>query len=289
MSTVSQDTLEATHAWFVRHGLAYFVPEERQGARDALRLGRTVPLVLLTGITAAAAGAALALVSDEFSFAPATLVTIGLLAALWYGLTALRARPIVTWALHRTFGGLRTLLPMMSRALPLLLLFVRFLFINAEVWQVTSKLDGGSLWLTVLLFILLAVAFLLVRLPEEVDRTDDHVDNQFLLDACRNTPLEQTCRELVEDPGCDPASYAEVTGYERGNLVMVLMIVQLVQVFLLAVGVFVFFLVFGALVMEPSVVISWIGEERVHAVPHLPHLTAELVQVSVFPAKCSGL
>ena len=32
--------------------------------------------------------------------------------------------------------------------------------------------------------------------------------------------------------------------------------------------------------MEQSVVISWIGEERVHAVPHLPHLTAELVQVS---------
>ena len=41
--------------------------------------------------------------------------------------------------------------------------------------------------------------------------------------------------------------------------------------------------------MEQSVVISWIGEERVHAVPHLPHLTAELVQVSVFLAAFSGL
>jgi hypothetical protein len=94
---------------------------------------------------------------------------------------------------------------------------------------------------------------------------------------------------MVEDPECDPASYAEVSGYERGNLVMVLMIVQLVQVLLLAVGVFLFFLVFGALVMDPGVVISWIGEERVHAVPHLPHLTAELVQVSVFLAAFSGL
>ena len=93
---------------------------------------------------------------------------------------------------------------MMSRALPLLLLFITFLFINAQVWQVTSKLDGGTLWLTVLLFTLLAVAFLLVRLPEEVDRTDDHVDDRFLLEACRNTPLEETCREMVGGPRVRP-------------------------------------------------------------------------------------
>ncbi len=134
---------------------------------------------------------------------------------------------------------------MMSRALPLLLLFITFLFINAEVWQVTSRLDGGDLWLTVLLFSALAVAFLLVRLPEEVDRTDDDVDDAFLLDACRARPSRRRCRELVDDPESDPASFAEVTGFERGNLVMVLVIIQVVQVLLLAVTVFVFFLVFG--------------------------------------------
>ena len=93
---------------------------------------------------------------------------------------------------------------MMSRALPLLLLFMTFLFINAEVWQVTSSLDGGVLWLTVLLFAVLAVAFLLVRLPEEVDRTDDDVDEAFLLGACGGTPLERRRRELVDDPDGDP-------------------------------------------------------------------------------------
>ena len=38
-----------------------------------------------------------------------------------------------------------------SRALPLLLLFVTFLFINAEAWEMTSNLPFGTLWLTVLL------------------------------------------------------------------------------------------------------------------------------------------
>ena len=98
------------------------------------------------------------------------------------------------------------------------------------------------------------MAFLLVRLPEEVDKTDDDVDDEFLLSACRGTPLEQASRELVEDPGADPGSYAEVTGFERWNLVLVLVIVQTVQVLLLAVTVFVFFMLFGSMVMTNDVV-----------------------------------
>ena len=79
------------------------------------------------------------------------------------------------------------------------------------------------------------MAFLLVRLPEEVDRVDDDVDDRLLLSACRGTPLEDGRRELVEDPDADPAAYAEVTGFERWNLILVLMIVQSVQVLLLSV------------------------------------------------------
>jgi len=286
--TPATDPLAATDEWFLRNGLSYFVPERRAGVRQALRPRRIIPFVVVTALVAVALGVGLAQLGEAISFAPATLVTIGILAGLWYGLTALNARPIVTWALSQTFGSLRELLPMMSRALPLLLLFVTFLFINAEVWQVTSRQDGGELWLVVLLFSVLAVAFLLVRLPEEVDRTDDHVDDAFLLDACRGTPLEQVSHDLVDDPDCDPAAFAEVKGYEFGNLVMVLVIIQVVQVLLLAVTVFVFFLVFGGLVMTNDVVEAWIGEGS-HRWRYLPNLTVELVQVSIFLAAFSGL
>jgi hypothetical protein len=282
------EPLAATDDWFLRNGLSYFVPERRADVRRALRPRRLLPFVLVTALVAATAGVGLALFGDQVSLAPATLFTIGLLAALWYALTALKARPIVTWALAQTFGSVRILLPMMSRALPLLLLFITFLFINAEVWQVTSRLDGGDLWLTVLLFAVLAVAFLLVRLPEEVDRTDDHVDDAFVLDACRGTPMEEVSRELVDDPECDPSSFAEVTGYDRTNLVMVLVIIQVVQVLLLAVTVFLFFMVFGALIMTDDVIEAWIGESP-NAWRYLPNLTVELVQVSIFLAAFSGL
>jgi hypothetical protein len=276
------DPIAAADAWFLQHGLSYFVPERRSDVRSALRLQRTVPLVLLVALLAAAAGAGLAWVSGQFSAAPATLVSLGLLAAVWYALTALHARQILTWGLKRTFGGLRRLLPMTTRALPLLLLAITFLFINTEMWQVGGNLSVGSLWLVVLLFALLAVGFLLVRLPEEVDRADDAVDDALLLRACAGTPLEQPCRVLVDDPHADPAAHAEVTGYERWNLILVLMVVQIVQVLLLSVAVFAFLMIFGGLIMTDPVIDAWRAGESFNE-------SRALVQVSVFLAAFSGL
>lgn len=277
-----EETLAATDAWFAQHGLTYFVPERRADVRSALRLKRTIPLAGVVALGAAAVGVTLAWFSDEYSVAAATLVSLGLGAAVWYGLTALQARQIVGWALGRTFGSLRTLLPMTTRALPLLLLAITFLFINTEVWQVASNLTVGDLWLVVLLFLGLAVGFLLVRLPEEVDRADDDIDAAALTRACRGTPLEGPCAELLADETEDPASYAEVTGFERWNLILVLLVIQTAQVILLSLAVFAFLLVFGALIMTPPVTEAWQTSP-----PFRPSVA--LVQVSAFLASFSGL
>lgn len=282
MTAAPAEPLAAAELWFQKHGLPYFVPDERAAVRAALRPGRTLPLLVGVVLVAVAAGVGLAWFSDEISAGPAALLAIVLLAALWYALTALRARSIVGWALSRTSGSLRLLLPMTTRALPLLLLAITFLFINTEMWQVGGNLTVGSLWLVVLLFATLAVGFLFVRLPEEVDRADDEVDDAFLLRACAKTPLADACQELVDDPEADPASYAEVTGYERWNLILVLIIVQLVQVLLLSLSVFAFLMLFGTLIMSGNVMEAWQTD---------PEFTTSraLVQVSTFLAAFSGL
>jgi len=272
----------AAEVWFQRHGLPYFVPTERAAVRAALRPGRTLPLLVGVLLVAVAAGAALAWFADEISAGPALLLAIVLGAAVWYALTALRARPIIGWGLSRTFSSLTRLLPTMSRALPLLLLAIMFLFINTEMWQVGSNLTVGALWLVVLLFTVLGAGFLLVRLPEEVDRADDDVDDQLLLRACAGTPLEGTARALVEDPAADPAAHAEVTGYERWNLILVLMVVQFVQVVLLAACVFAFLMLFGTLIMSGAVLEAWQTDPAFNT-------SRGLVQVSTFLAAFSGL
>ncbi|GAB3783135.1 hypothetical protein [Nocardioides ungokensis] len=278
----------ATEEWFLHHGLSYFVPEQRHAAREALRPRRLVPILLLVALAAAGAAGALAWLADQLAVGPAVLVSLSLAAAVLYALTALKAGPIVRWALAQTFGSLRTLLPMTTRALPLLLLFITFLFISTEVWQVFTNLGFGQLWLTVLLFVFIGVGFLLVRLPEEVDRTDDDVTDAMLLNACRGTPLAEDAERLVADPEADPAAYAEVTGYERWNLVIVLMIVQSVQVLLVSLSVFVFLMLFGSLIMTEPVMQAWLGHNA-HHLPRLQGVSRELLQVATFLSAFSGL
>jgi hypothetical protein len=263
VKALSPDTTRATEQWFLQHGLAYFVPEERHAARAALRPRRVVPLVAAVVLLATGAGGLLAWVSQQVTVAPALLLSLGLAAATWYALTALRARPIVTWALARAAGSLRTLLPMATRALPLLLMFITFLFINTEVWMIASALDGGVLWSTVMLFAAVAVGFLVVRLTEEVDRLDDEVGRE----------------ELGDD--------ADVVGLQRTNLVLVLLITQAFQVLLLALAVFAFFIVFGVVAMDDEVLATWIESDLTYAwsIP----VSRELLQVSTFLAAFSGL
>ncbi|CAM3624529.1 hypothetical protein [Nocardioides zeicaulis] len=273
--------------WFLDHGLPYFVAEERASARAGLRPRRLATLVLVLLVLAGGAGLA-AYLSETYAAGPALWLSVGGLALLWYAVTALRARPIVVFALSRTLGSLRYVAPMASRALPLLLVFVTFLFVNAEAWQMTSNLPFGLLWSTVLLMFGLAVAFLLVRLPEEVDRVDDEVDDAFVVRTCAGTPLEEASRRVADDPSVDPQAHAEVTGFERWNLILVLLVIQSVQVLLLSLTVFVFFMLFGSLVMQEKTQLAWSGLDTVSALPHLTSVSVSLTKVSLFLASFSG-
>lgn len=284
MSTPGTDVEQ----WFLAHGLPYFVSEERAAARAGLRPRRLVLLAVSLLVVAVGAGVLLSWLTGEKSAGPALWLSVTSLGLLWYGATALHGRPILGFALSRTLGSFRYLVPMASRALPLLLVFVTFLFVNAEAWQMTSNLPFGLLWFTVLLMLGLAVAFLMVRLPEEVDRVDDEVDDDFVVRACAGTPLEGASREVAADPSIDPQDYAQVAGFERWNLILVLLVIQTVQVVLLSATVFVFFMLFGSLVMETETQLAWTGLETLRQAPYLSHVSVSLMKVSLFLASFSG-
>ncbi len=275
--------------WFRANGLSYFVPDIRESVREGLTVRRFLPPLLVVLVLAAAAAWLVVTLVDEGTAGPAIVTFFVVVGALVYALTALRARPIVVWALGRTFGSLKLLVPIVSRALPLLLVFITFLFINAEAWQMTANLTAGTLWLTVLLLTSLAVVFLLVRLPEEVDRVDDEVDEAFLRRTTRGTPLEDETERLLAS-GADPSEQAQVDGYDRLNLILVLLVVQVGQVLLLAVAVFGFFLLFGGLVMTKDVQDAWTGlPGGVDSFGFLPNASVELLKVSLFLASFAGL
>jgi hypothetical protein len=275
----------AAEVWFVDHGLPYFVDSVRADVGRRLRRGRLVGVVVIALVGGAAAGLVVGLAEPSAAFVSGLLVTLLVLGA--YALRALKVATIVRWAVRRTFGSLGMLLPLATRALPMLLLFMTFLFINTEVWQVASSLDGGVLGGAVLVFAVVAVGFLLSRLGEELDQFDDDITPDDLREHCRDTPFGPKDIEAAAGRP-DLAAVAQVTGLQKANLVLMLLVAQAVQVLLLVLAVGAFFVVFGAVAIDSRVIETWIGSK-----PSYPFgvgvVSRELLQVATFLSAFSGL
>lgn len=270
--------------WFVGHGLPYFVDGIRARVQRGLAPRRLGLVALLAAVVTGATAAGFAAADLGWLSGLVVGLNLALAGLTLYALVTLRTWEIALWAARRTFSSLGLLFPLVTRALPLLLLFVTFLFINAEVWEVAATLNGRVMWLTVALFLAITVGFLLVRLPEELAVFDRHVDPDTVRERCVGTPLEGFDGDIRTSSGGD----ARITGLQKANLVLMLLVTQLVQVLLLSVSVFVFFVAFGLLVMDPEVVRAWTGHEVLQAVPGFERANWPLIQVSVFLAAFSG-
>lgn len=277
----------AAEAWFVRHGLPWFVDDIRSDVAQRLTRSRVLGVVVLTTVIGVGSGAAVQ-ASPASDFAVVAGITAAGLALVAYALVALHTKPIALWALRRALRSLGLLLPLATRALPILMLFITFLFINTEVWQVASALHGGELWAAVLCFGAVAAGFMVPRMAQELDEFDDRVQMEEVMAGTANTPLADAARRVAA-ADVDLPEQAQVTGLQMVNLVLVLVIAQAVQVFLLALAVFGFFLLFGTLTIDESVIASWVGDDHPQYPPG-PHLVSiELLHVSVFLAGFSGL
>lgn len=282
MADTRPDVL-ATERWFVDHGLPYFVDDIRAEVHHGLARPRLLRVGAVALVLAATVVLGFALTEHlEWDDGVVPGINLGLLSVAGYGLFTLRAWVIAKWAARRTFSSLGLLFPLVTRALPLLLLFVTFLFINAEVWEVSARLDGRVMWLTVALFLAITIGFLLARLPEELAVFDEEVDADVIARRCAGTPVADLAAPI------ETAAEIHLAGLQKANLLLMLLITQLVQVVLLSLSVFVFFVVFGLLVMDPGVIEGWTGE-TVTALPFAERANWQLVQVSTFLAAFSGL
>ncbi len=180
------------------------------------------------------------------------LVTIYLITS--YGLV-----PMSRWALGQTSRQLGTVLGLFGRALPLLLLFSVGLFVNTEVWQVATTLDGVLFWTVVGFFVLIGLVFLLLRLPGEVGALRDQLRGEGLVDACAASPLAAVARAEVGGTRPDPDP-VPLSRRQQGNVLLVLLFSQAVQIALVTVTITGFFLLFGLIAIRPEVVGSWLGE-----------------------------
>ncbi|MFN8191528.1 MAG: hypothetical protein U0R78_14020 [Nocardioidaceae bacterium] len=278
--------VRTTETWFVEHGLPWFVDARRDRARAALGRARltsvgAVALVLLVGLALLVGRAA-----GDGWLGIATGTSCALLGLVGYAFVTLGGSSVVRWAGRKTLGSLGLMVPLAARALPLLLLFMTFLFINTEVWQVASRLGGGVMWAATMFFAGIGLLFLVTRLPEELDVFDEQLTGDQIVGGCARTPLA----DVVSEVGIEAEHierHADVGGLERANLVLVLLVAQAVQVLLLSVAVWGFFMAFGAVAIDDAVITSWVGDAPRYHFQHV--FSRELVRVSTFLAAFSGL
>jgi hypothetical protein len=287
---LSTNDVRKCETWFVDHGLPYFV----ESAHDGIRLGTRPRLLaawgLLAGATGAASSGVVALTGAHWSTATVVgLAVAGCVAGLRAG-RVLRVPVIARWALAHAWAGRALLVPLATRALPFLLLFITFLFINTEVWQVASSLSRGLLWSCVAIFVLLAVAFLAPSFDKEIARLGAEVEGPRLAASCEGTPVASAAREILEEPHlAEQVAGIRLPGLQRRNLMLMLFITQAFQVVSLALIVFAFFVVFGSVAIQPSVIESWVGHPPTYETGGLHLVSNELFSVSVFLSGFAGL
>ncbi len=190
----------------------------------------------------------------------AALVSIGanvVLLAIIYWFASYGIIPMTRWAIVRVFSELGSSLGLFARALPLLLIFTTFLFINADVWQVGNDLTQATAWAVSGLFLAIGLVFLLTRLPRELEHVGALREWPTVVDDIAGTPAARLA-EWVPGPA-HTDSVAALSRRERGNLSLVIIWAHGLQILMVAVLVGAFFALFGLLIVTPEIIVRWTG------------------------------
>ena len=211
------------------------------------------------------------------------------LLAVW--LTYLGIGSIMLWALRFAsvqFGALGTL---MSGALPLLMITV-LVFFTSDLWQLTARLTRDRLWQTVGFLALVAVAFMVATIQDEVRALREGRA------AAKPAPVLLAGTPLAAHAG-DGLAPPPMSRPEKVNILAVMVVSQAIQVVLFTAVIFAFFLALGTIAVPDDVAVVWSQETTCADGTQPPcagtwfgiktPLPQTLVQTSLFVAVLSGL
>ncbi|MGQ0825103.1 MAG: hypothetical protein ACT4OX_08790 [Actinomycetota bacterium] len=215
--------------------------------------------------------------------ASANVVLLGVIyLTTSYGLLAM-----TRWGLGRLVRQLEAIVSLLARALPMIALLVTFLFLTNEVWQTAGALHGIAYWLAAGLFFVVGVVFVIVRLPRDVSELNRFEDADDIVALCDGTPIA-TVTDTAAHPAAPPLGRRE-----WGNVGLVALFSQGVQIIIVSVLIGVFFLVLGLLLVDEVTTADW--ARRVHVLATLTVgdrelvVTEELLRVAGFLTAFSGL
>ncbi len=226
-------------------------------------------------------GSLAAILDWNWTHLPSLVLFNAAILAVIFAVVSYGLLPILGWAGWLLVRNLRDVAGLFARALPLLLLFVTFLFITEEVWRLAGGIEGPLLGLLVGLFGVVTGAFIVSRLPGEIGELETFDSAQRVAGLVRGTPAEDL---PVEDGTLQLDAPLSRRQWLNAGLVVLLSLT--LQVAFVSVVLGAFFLAFGMIAMDEALVRDWVGGE-----PHIllgiddatgAVLTLEHVKVALF-------
>jgi len=205
------------------------------------------------------------------------------LLALVYAVTSYALIPLGVWALFLTIRQLRTVLPVVGRILPTLLLFSVFMFLNAEMWKVAAEIPLGLYAMTLGLFAALGGGLTWLRLPSQVGELGDFRNWGEVGDECGDAP----CAPVPARRRAEPVPAIPLHRRERLNVTLLLFTSQFVQALIVAGLVTSLYVGFGLLTISIPTFEQWVGAPPTILGPTVPLFGAE-VYLSVELLKTAG-
>ncbi len=193
---------------------------------------------------------------QDWTLAPFMVAVNALLLVIAYVTVSFGLLPILGWAGWLLVRNLQNVAGLFARALPLLLLFVTFLFITEEVWRVAGGIEEPLLGFLIGLFGLVTTAFLISRLPGEIGELETFHSAARVEGLVRGTPAEGLPIEEGSLRLDIPLSRRQ---WVNAGLVVLFSLTLQVAFVSLLLGAF--FLAFGAIAMDEALVRDWTGLE----------------------------
>lgn len=222
------------------------------------------------------------------------IVVAGLNALLGIGLIyviiGFGVLEIGSWALGRLGAQLVAMVGLVARTLPLLLILVVFLLFASEIWQVAADLSFVEVAALVGLLGVIAGLLVVTTSRAELHRLEARRDLNGVWQEALRTPAAPLLRSAPEEL---PAARA-LTWLERGNLLVLMLVSQLLQSAFVAIVVIGFLVVFGLLALPASIQEAWMGQPvrplaELNLLGEVRTLSAELVTVSALLGGIVGL
>ncbi|MCV7299097.1 hypothetical protein H7J93_05525 [Mycobacterium barrassiae] len=172
----------------------------------------------------------------------ADLIFEAVVIAAILALTASGLGSILSWTVRMTLSHLAAVGSLMIRALPVMLLTF-LVFFNSPVWLMAANVSRARMWGAIVFLSVIAAAFVVAVTVDRFEPVIEAPDADVRDSRLAGTPFSAMP---------DPSEIQALNRAERLNVMFVLAVSQLAQIFAVAIVIALIFLVLGLILISPD-------------------------------------